>query len=906
MKSDNQTRLRKFNPGAGQTDREIIDQFVVRERELESVLDVLRENIDAPSCQHLLVVAPRGRGKTMLLERVAAELRTNRQFSEKLLPVRFMEESHEVFSIAEFWLECLLYLANAIARIDPERAVELRRTREDLVEEMNEEVLEQRARAAVLDTADVMDRKLVLMVENLQDLTEDADDEFGWQLRKILQTENSIMLLGTATSRFKVLDKVEQPFFELFRIIFLEPLTTDECARLWRVASGDDVTEREITPLKILTGGSPRLLVIVADFSRHRSIRQLMEELVTLIDEHTEYFRSHLDALAKTERRVYLAVIDLWQASSTAEIAKRARMDVRATSSLLGRLVDRGAVLVEGSDRKRRYSATERLYSIYYKLRKERDEAAVVRNLILFMTAFYNRPELTQLSKQLMEDSRNSPGIRDGLKQLLAEFPEACHVLIPAMSLADYRTLTNEKKIEGQWLDAINRHVADAIDTGDYNTVVDYSNRMISEMAADDDTVTGLEVAKAMVIKGLAQHLLNQPETAIETYEDLVQRFSASDHLEVQVLVAKALVDKGDTQVQLNHSEAAIETYEDLVQRFRASDHPEVQVQVALALVKKGVVQEQLNRLEAAIETCEEMLQRFGASDHPEVQVQMAMALITKGLAQGQLNRPEAAIETCEEILQQFGASDHPKVQVAVAIALLNKSLAQEQLNQLEAAIETYEDLVQRFRASDHPEVQVQVALALVKKGLAQEQLKRPEAAIETFEEVVQQFSASDHPEVYARVALALVKKGLVQAQLNQPAAAIETYDEMVQRFGSSQNETIATTIFFARAGRLNELLALNQLDQALDDFRLVYEGFVVSRESMLPTIQKSALALVGSGVSANDVCDILLQNPEKSEALQPLIVALRQEVGEEVRAPAEVLEVAADIRAEIEKRRKH
>ena len=46
-----------------------------------------------------------------------------------------------------------------------------------------------------------------------------------------------------------------------------------------------------------------------------------MSELVTLIDEHTEYFRGHLEVLAKTERRVYVSVIDLWQPSSASEIA---------------------------------------------------------------------------------------------------------------------------------------------------------------------------------------------------------------------------------------------------------------------------------------------------------------------------------------------------------------------------------------------------------------------------------------------------------------------------------------------------------------------------------------------------------------------------------------------------------
>lgn len=388
--------IRKFNPGTFQSDEEVIRQFVARKRELSIVLDVLRGNIDSPSCQHTLIVAPRGRGKTMLLARVAAELRVNDLFSKRLLPVRFMEESQEIMNAGDFWLEALFHLATEMAKSDPVFSQELRASRDDLAGRWNGNELDLWARSTVLDAADRLGRRLVLMVENLQDLCIDVDDDFGWKLREALQTQPEITLLATATSRFKELDDPAQPFFEQFRTLHLDPLETEECRRLWAVVSGDDVKDREVRPLQILTGGSPRLLVIVAQFARHRSLRQLMEDLVTLIDDHSEYFRSHLQALAKVERLVYLAVIDLWQPSSTSEIANRCRRDIRIVSAMLGRLVNRGAVTIEGSGRKRRYAAAERLYSIYYKLRRQRDDAAVVRNLICFMAAFYREPEATR------------------------------------------------------------------------------------------------------------------------------------------------------------------------------------------------------------------------------------------------------------------------------------------------------------------------------------------------------------------------------------------------------------------------------------------------------------------------------------------------------------------------------
>lgn len=215
--------IRKFNPGLFQSDRDVIEQFVVRHHELDAVLDVLRGNVEAPSCQHVLIVAPRGQGKTMLLARAAAELRADEQLSARLLPVRFMEESHEIFRLADFWLETLFYLAREVAGPDPDLSRELRDTHADLKSRWRERELADRARAAVLEAAERLDRRLVLMVENLQALCESVDDDFGWGLRQALQSEPRIVLVATATSRFEALEDARQPFFELFRTIPLRP-----------------------------------------------------------------------------------------------------------------------------------------------------------------------------------------------------------------------------------------------------------------------------------------------------------------------------------------------------------------------------------------------------------------------------------------------------------------------------------------------------------------------------------------------------------------------------------------------------------------------------------------------------------------------------------------------------------
>ena len=574
----------------------------------------------------------------MLLARVAAELNTNHELSESLLPVRFMEESHEIFSLADFWLDTLFYLARESTKHDSVLAEELQKAHADLTNRWQEETLADRARAAVLEAADRLGKKLVLMVENLQALCGSVDKHFGWKLRGSLQSEPQIILLATATSRFEGLDDAKQPFFELFRIVALEPLATEECRRLWQVVSGDAVSQREIRPLEILTGGSPRLLVIVAEFARHRSLRQLMEELVELIDDHTEYFRGHLEVLAKGERRVYISVIDLWQPSSTGEVAARARMDVRPVSTLLGRLVERGAVIVEGSGKKRRYAAAERLYSIYYKLRRERDEAAVIANLIRFMAVFYSNTELAEMSGKLIAEATRLPTIREGIERAIAEQPQLGH-LFPSTARQSIDWTSKEQLFE---------EVTTALNEGASEKVIEIVDQAVPAQSANWSQMPDSLLASILLsFKGMAHSKRGEFEAAITTYDKAISIFGTSDKPKLPGLVAQALFPTGE----VFHLPSLI----------------------AQALLQKGEVHGRRGEFETAIAAYDEVIARFGTSNKPKLQEQVAQALFLKGNMHSKRGDSEAAIAACDEIVSRFGTSNEPSLQEQVAWALFLK-----------------------------------------------------------------------------------------------------------------------------------------------------------------------------------------------------------------------------------------
>ncbi|MBV5280694.1 MAG: AAA family ATPase, partial [Actinobacteria bacterium] len=384
-------RHMKYNPSF-LTEEELIDSFVVRHSDLEIIVGIIGENV-TDSNQHVLVIGPRGSGKTTLVYRVAAEIEQNMELRDRWYPVIFSEESYEVVSAGEFWLEALFHLSEQVGD------EKWRRTYVELKGESDDQRLAGRALSQLLDFADSQGKRILLIVENLNMLLGDlpSDDE-AWKIRHTLINEPRLMLLATATNRFEHIENSSQAMFEMFKMQELKPLDDDECNRIWEQITGQKLLGERIKPIRILTGGNPRLLTIIAKFSAHRSFRKLLDDLVDLIDDHTEYFKSHLDNLPPIERKVYLALAGLWDASTAREIAQAARLDVNKTSSLLSRLINRGAVVVEEHEKKTKwYVVAERMYNIYYLMRRRGKPADRVKATVKFLVSMYDPESAARL-----------------------------------------------------------------------------------------------------------------------------------------------------------------------------------------------------------------------------------------------------------------------------------------------------------------------------------------------------------------------------------------------------------------------------------------------------------------------------------------------------------------------------
>jgi len=391
----------KYNP-AFTSDPDLVNQFVVRTSYLNLILDTIREN-KGHSNQHVLVVGPRGIGKTTLVRRVAAEVRLDALLNEIWLPVIFAEEAYEVSSPGEFWLEALGRLADEV------RSDKIHQIYSELKLESDDVRLRERSLGQLLAAAAESKKKILLIVENLNMLLgQQLDDQAAWDIRHTLVNEPGIMLLATGLSRFAAVENAGKAWFELFTTYNLEPLDSKDCGTLFHSVARKHLPAGQTRAMQILTGGNPRLVRILAEFSYRKSFRDLLADLTRLVDENTEYFKGQIDSLPPTERKVFASVLDIWEPASAQQIAENARLSVSKTSALLNRLVSRSAVSVvpsQGSTRRKLYQATERLYNIYYLVRKHGQPSSRVRAAVRFMTHFYRRQQMIESTADLAREA---------------------------------------------------------------------------------------------------------------------------------------------------------------------------------------------------------------------------------------------------------------------------------------------------------------------------------------------------------------------------------------------------------------------------------------------------------------------------------------------------------------------
>ena len=487
------------------------------------------------------------------------------------------------------------------------------------------------------------------------------------------------------------------------------------------------------------------------------------------------------------------------------------------------------------------YYLAERMYNIYYLLRKGRGTDQLVEALVRFMTSYYSPSELKDLRERISgEETTADAAMRPILRAVLELLPLPTHPTGGTANLkvslsggpADLtRQLTFTEHSEASpaprnapatlaWQagDLVAR-AQQLLEDARYDQAIKVCDEIEAQPCEGGSSKAAEHVANALVAKSVSLGRLNRPNDAIAVCNEILNRYSANDSPDIVKTVATAQANKAALLGRLDRNEEVLAACEAFADRFDSSDSPATAEQRAHVLYNKGVALAKLGRSKKAGAVFDAVISRFESNDSVAVQETVARALLSKGSLLNEQYRLEDACNAYNAVVNRFGSSDSPKVVEVVATAMLCKGGSLRDLNRFEEALAIYNTVASRFGSHDSPEI---AAMAQLNKGIMLDLLNRPEDARAAYDAMIDRFGSQDSPEIAEKVATALVNKGNSLARSHQAREALATYDAAVERFESTDSPKVAEAVATAMMHKGCLLRDLKRFEEALAIFNTV------------------------------------------------------------------------------------
>ncbi|HIE53476.1 MAG TPA: hypothetical protein EYP85_17120 [Armatimonadetes bacterium] len=391
--------LYRYNPALASPE-ELEATFVGHGPLLQQMLRALRERAQDPVNQHFLLVGPRGSGKTNLLLLLRYRVERDAKLRAAYLPLQAAEEEYSINSLRDFFARILEMLVEAVPEpvwLEAQQQVQAEPD-DDSATERCLEVL----RAFHTATG----RKLLLLVDNLDLILGDqirAEMEQK-QLRAVLMNEGFLVLIGTAPTYFKEVRGYDKPFYQFFRVLYLDELKLEEVEELLRKRAewngNEELLHRfaevqtRLSPLYRLTGGNPRLVLSLYQLVIHRELPEARTAFLMLLEELTPYYKDRLEKLAPQLRKVLDTFAHLGHPATPTELAELTRLPVNQVNTYLKRLQEQGFVHPARQERRRTrlYVVSERLFRLWHQMRFSRTSRQRLEFLVEFLRLWHGEP----------------------------------------------------------------------------------------------------------------------------------------------------------------------------------------------------------------------------------------------------------------------------------------------------------------------------------------------------------------------------------------------------------------------------------------------------------------------------------------------------------------------------------
>lgn len=408
-----------YNPGR-LSDEEIERIFITRKGVFKYLFDLLVAEPPGNIPQHHLVIGERGMGKSTLLHRIAAEFR-KQPHREAFLPLTFPEEQYNIDRLSKFWLNCLDALADALDRAGEQASLVELDADIDRWQKQARNISAMEMYAHFKDWSKRLNRRVVLLVDNLNLIFNKISKEEQHQLRAILMKNGAPILVGASAHSIEDVVDYGAPFYDAFKIQTLKKLSFDEV--LDTLKNLAEITNNtafinelyahrgRLRALYQLTGGTPRTLTMLYPLIREGFSISIQTDLEALMDMATSLYKSRFEELPAQMQVVLDAIAMHWDPAHLEALREITHLDNAQLSPQIKRLYDTGWINRLDAYRAKgnAYEISERFFNIWYLMRRSsRRQKRELVCLTKFLATMYGE-ELPDVARKMLKGDLNHP-----------------------------------------------------------------------------------------------------------------------------------------------------------------------------------------------------------------------------------------------------------------------------------------------------------------------------------------------------------------------------------------------------------------------------------------------------------------------------------------------------------------
>ena len=793
------------------SDEERAATFAARQAVLKSILQRLEDH----GGTSFLLTGSRGTGKSTLVHLVRQKINETPALSQVWLPVVLPEEQIGVSSLRDLLVVILEQLAADGIAIAGQ-------FHEKCEQEMDEEISEELAIQGIAAVANETGKTLLVGLENLDQLFTRAlsDERMQSTLRRLLMHEKHMCLLATSVSQLTDLQDYDQPFYEYFEHFDLERLNDQQAdevlSRRAKYENNDLFLSRYqqsrgvVRAINRLTGGNPRLLVMLYEVVSMGDVESAVAVLRQLLDELTPLYDGLLLRLSNQHRKIVDAIMRNSGQATVGEIASTARLADNNVRAQLKRLKDTGCVAVVGGGKGKEavYTIEDRLFSTWYQLRYFRPQRRRIEIFIEVLRAWFTAEERQQQLDELLGDIENTqPELGSFLVASLegTEFYENARETWESFFTKEtqqhevndeFRSydelVSDETSTPFELAEFLSKQAEQHYDAGQYLDAINDLTRII-ELAEAPQNV----FAEALYNRGVIHGKTGENQRAIDDHTRVVELPDAPTEV-----VVRALYDRGTRYEDMGDHTQAIVDYTCILKL------PDAPLNlVADALFGRGASYGHIGDATNALADYTRVADMPDApADH------VAKALINRGLKYYDLGEVQRAISDFTSVVEQSNAPRN-----FVAIALLNRAARYGEIGNSQRAIVDYTRIVD---VADAP-IEL-VALALIGRGFTYGEMGDSSKEI----------ADNKHVTQMAAVSVSLFAKGFIErgnqyVELGDSQRAIADYTRVISRPDASVDH-----IAIALINRGHMFTLMGKQEQATLDAQRVSEMIGASGEA--------------------------------------------------------------------------